>query len=212
MKTELIQFKERHHRSEYVSSRFKHYLKQKVVDIGCYQAPLRDLLTDCEYIGVDMAGDPDIKFNLDTTEPLPFQSHEFDCVLCIEVLEHLDNLHFVFNELIRISKQYIIISLPNCWRDARGKIERGKGAFLHYGLPLKKPSDRHKWFFNCQQVEEFFRYQADEHGLTIREFFVTEKPKSFLIRGIRKLFYQGQRYNNRYVNTVWIVYEKKEKK
>lgn len=156
MHTEFVHFKERAQRSEYVAQRFKYYLKNRVADIGCFQAPLRTLLADCEYTGVDVAGDPDIKLNLDSVDPLPFKENEFDAVLCIEVLEHLDNLHVVFDELVRISKRYVIVSLPNCWRDARRKIEKGSGDFLHYGLPVEKPLDRHKWFFNCQQAEAFF--------------------------------------------------------
>lgn len=209
MQTELVHFKERHQRSEYVANRFIKYLKNKVADIGCFNAPLRDLLPDCSYVGVDVAGTPDIQLDLDSKVPLPFQDGEFDCVVCIEVLEHLDNLHFVFDELIRISKKHVIISLPNCWRDARRKIEKGSGDFLHYGLPTEKPIDRHKWFFNCQQAEAFMKYQAKKHDLVILENFVTEKPKSFIVRILRKLIYPGQKYINRYANTVWIVYEKK---
>ncbi|WP_305909996.1 methyltransferase domain-containing protein [Methylomarinum sp. Ch1-1] len=210
MQTEFVHFKERHQRSEFVAKRFERYLTQRVADIGCFQAPLRTLLQNCDYVGVDMAGDPDIQLNLDCLKSLPFQDNEFNCVLCIEVLEHLDNLHLLFDELIRISQRYIIISLPNCWRDARRKIEKGSGDFLHYGLPVEKPADRHKWFFNCQQAENFFTYQADKHRLNIVEKFVTEKPKSLWIRAIRKLMYPGQKYNNRYANTVWVVYEKEQ--
>lgn len=211
MHTELIHFQVREQRSKFVARRFQQYLKNRVADIGCFQAPLRTLLPDCDYTGVDVAGNPDIQLNLDSKDPMPFSTNEFDCVLCIEVLEHLDNLHFVFDELIRISNRYIIISLPNCWRDARRKIEKGSGEFMHYGLPMEKPNDRHKWFFNYQQAEDFLTYQAVKHHLNIIELFATEKPKSALVKAIRKLIYPGQKYNNRYTNTVWVVYEKKER-
>ncbi len=208
MHTEFVHFKERHLRSEYVAERFKNYLKKRVADIGCFKAPLRSILTECDYVGVDVAGEPDIHFNLDSPETLPFDDNAFNAVLCIEVLEHLDHLHFIFDELVRISGEYIIVSLPNCWRDARGKIEKGKGDFLHYGLPLQKPTDRHKWFFNSQQAEDFLIYQADRHHLKICEFFLTEKPSFFPIRLYRKIRYPGKRYSNRYSNTVWVVYQK----
>lgn len=208
MHTEYIHFKERSQRSEFVAQRFKQYLQKRVADIGCFKAPLRSLLKNCEYVGVDVAGDPDIQLNLDTQDPLPFNDNEFNTVLCIEVLEHLDNLHFVFDELIRVSSEYIVVSLPNCWRDARRKIEKGSGDFLHYGLPAQKPIDRHKWFFNCQQAEEFLLNQADKHQLKIVELFVTEKPSFPLLRLFRKLRYPGQKYQNRYTNTVWVVYQK----
>lgn len=211
MHTETIHFKQRKHRSEYVAQRFKTYLTNKVADIGCFEAPLRNLLSDCNYTGVDIVGNPDIVLNLDSKDPLPFNDNTFDSVLCIEVLEHLDNLHIVFDELIRISNKTIIVSLPNCWRDARRKIEKGSGDFLHYGLPVEKPLDRHKWFFNCQQAEVFFTQQAQKHNLNIVELFVTEKPKAWFIKVIRKLLFPAQKYNNRYAHTVWVVYEKKQK-
>lgn len=208
MHTEFVYFKERQQRSEFVAQRFKQYFHNRVADIGCFRAPLRTLLNNCEYLGVDVAGDPDIQLNLDSQEPLPFKDNEFNTVLCIEVLEHLDHLHFVFDELVRISNEYIIVSLPNCWRDARGKIEKGSGDFLHYGLPVQKPLDRHKWFFNCQQAEAFIMSQAERHGLKVMEFFVTEKPGFPLLRFLRKLRYPGQKYQNRYAHTVWVVYQK----
>jgi hypothetical protein len=210
MKTEYIGFKKREQRSQYVAKRFQHYLTDKVADIGCFQAPLRSLLSNCDYTGVDVAGSPDIKMNLDTPASLPFQSGEFNTVLCIEVLEHLDNLHHIFDELIRISNRYIIISLPNCWRDARQKIERGTGGFLHYGLPTEKPLDRHKWFFNTEQAIDFFSYQSQKHKLDIVDLFLTEKPKPALIRWLRVLRYPGIKYNNRYSHTVWVVFEKQK--
>ncbi len=210
MHTELIYFQVREQRSEFVANRFENYLTERVADIGCFEAPLRKLLKNCDYTGVDMAGNPDIVLNLDSPEPLPFDINSFNCVLCIEVLEHLDNLHHVFSELVRVSNRYIIVSLPNCWRDARRKIEKGSGDFMHYGLPGEAPVDRHKWFFNYQQAENFLTYQADKYDLKLVELFATEKPKSAIIMAARKLLYPGSKYNNRYANTIWAVYEKNQ--
>lgn len=73
-----------------------------------------------------MVGTPDIKFNLDTTTSLPFEVNEFNCVSCVEVLEHLDNLHFIFDELIRISKQYLLFLclIVGVMHELRSKKER----------------------------------------------------------------------------------------
>lgn len=209
MNNEIVAFTGRQSRSEFVAVRFEKYLVGSILDVGCFEAPLRTLLSGCKYIGIDVAGLPDIQLNLDSGEKLPFDDAEFDCSLCIEVLEHLDNLHFVFTELVRVSSRYVLVSLPNCWRDARVKIEKGEGDFLHYGLPFEKPLDRHKWFFNVQQAQGFFEYQATKHNLKIVESFLTEKPKFPLIRFFRKLRFPGNKYDNRYANTAWVVFEKK---
>lgn len=43
----------------------------------------------------------------------PFQDNEFDVVTCIDVLEHVKDYHKFLDELLRISKDYVLISTPN---------------------------------------------------------------------------------------------------
>lgn len=206
--TEFVAFPKRRSRSEYVASRFSKYFLTSLLDVGCYEAPLRTLLSDVQYTGVDFVGDPDIQINLEQVERLPFDDNHFDTVICIEVLEHLVNLHKLFDELIRVSGRYIIISLPNCWRDARVKIEKGRGSFAHYGLPIDNPNDRHKWFFNFEEALHFATSKAQSNQLKLIEVFATEKPKSNLVRLARKVRYPGIKYMNRYCGTLWAVFEK----
>lgn len=206
--TEYAAFPKRHSRSEFVAKRFNDYFSNTLLDVGCYEAPLRTLLSNLNYTGIDFVGNPDIQANLEQIDQLPFENNTFDTVICIEVLEHLVNLHHMFDELVRVSNQYIIISLPNCWRDARVKIEKGRGSFAHYGLPVDKPNDRHKWFFNIEEALNFVTHKAQTHQLTLKEVFATEKPKASFIRQLRKLRYPGIRYMNRYCGTLWAIYEK----
>jgi SAM-dependent methyltransferase len=208
MKIESASFNTRTARSEYVSNRFAPILRGDILDVGCFEAPLRDLLKDCKYFGVDIAGRPNLQLNIDSAEPLPFPDNSRDCVLCIEVLEHLENLHHVFDELVRISRQYILVSLPNCWRDARQPIARGRGHFAHYGLPLQKPQDRHRWFFSHTEAREFLEHQASRHHLNLVEMFATEPHRSPLLRLLRKARFPGDRYLNRYAQTTWALFSK----
>ena len=83
------------------------------MDVGCYEAPLRDFLPKGVYTGVDMAGNPDIVINLDSGDDLPFPDEAYETVISIETLEHLENVHQIFHEICRVSGKYIIISLPN---------------------------------------------------------------------------------------------------
>jgi hypothetical protein len=206
--TELATFRERRERSAYVARRFAPYLRDSVLDVGCYDAPLRGLLPGVRYTGIDIVGSPDIRMNLDTREPLPFADGAYRAVLCIEVLEHLDNLHFMFDELARVSAENLIVSLPNCWRDGRRPIERGKGHFAHYGLPPEAPVDRHKWFFSYEEGRDFIAARSARHGLEIVEMFGTEQHRNALLRAARRALYPGVRYLNRYAQTVWAVMRK----
>ena len=117
--TVYVVFSSRESRSTFVATRFAEYLGESVLDVGCFDAPLRTLLGSSVYTGVDMAGKPDIQLHLEKAARLPFGDRTFRAVLCIDVLEHLDNLHAVFGELVRVAKQYVIISLPNFLRTLR---------------------------------------------------------------------------------------------
>lgn len=205
---ELATFAKRAERSEFVARRFASYLQESLLDVGCYDAPLRTLLTHLKYTGVDFAGSPDLIVDLDRDERLPFDDASFHCVCCIEVLEHLESLHRMVDELVRVSRRYVIVSLPNCWRDARRPIERGKGEFAHYGLPPERPNDRHRWFFSFSQGREFLRGVGVRHSLRMVELFGTEQHRHPAIRWARRIRYPRDAYMNRYAQTVWAVLEK----
>ena len=70
MKTEYLAFPARADRTRYIAKRFDAYLRESVLDVGCFEAPLRDLLTEAKYTGVDMVGNPDIVLNLEQCELL----------------------------------------------------------------------------------------------------------------------------------------------
>lgn len=200
-------FRTRTARSQYVFDRFRELLKGRVLDVGCDEAPLRELLSDESYFGIDVAGRPDRIVNLEQTDALPFEDHSFACVLCIEVLEHLNNLHTIFHELFRVSSRDVIISLPNCWCGARQKLERGRGNISHYGLPVEAPADRHKWFFNTTQALEFFE-SAAPGTFSLTDLRVVEKPRAAVMKTFRHLRYASAAYNNRYAHTVFAVYRR----
>lgn len=60
-----------------------------------------------------------INFSVQNAENLnKFKDKQFDLVICCEVLEHVKNYNKSLKELKRISKKYILISVPNepIWR------------------------------------------------------------------------------------------------
>lgn len=44
---------------------------------------------------------------------LPYEDNSFDLVLCTEVMEHLDEPDKVLSEIVRVSKKYCLLSVPN---------------------------------------------------------------------------------------------------
>jgi SAM-dependent methyltransferase len=207
MVTDLVRFRDREERARYILTHFGKYFGRSVLDMGCDAAPLRKLVTDVEYTGVDISGTPDIFLDVAALDRLPFDDSSFDCVICADFLEHIDDLHAAFSEVLRVSRKYVIVSWPNCWAVARVPIQRGYGRFKHYGLPVEKPPDRHKWFFSFSQARHFVQEHIGTNGdFEIAEERLTEKPKFVLFRAARHLRYPNLvRYANRYVHTYWTV-------
>ena len=180
MLVEFGHFPERTLRSKYIAQRFQKYIQGKVLDVGCDKAVLKSLVPGIDYTGVDVEGTPDLILNLEEIDELPFSTSEFECVVCADVLEHLDNLHFVFGELVRVCGGHLIFSLPNNWANARRAIERGYGQIGHYGLQIQKPVDRHKWFFNLQEAIHFIEGQPQKFPVKVVECFAMERPRPTL--------------------------------
>jgi SAM-dependent methyltransferase len=211
MQTERIRFETRQDRPRFISKRFSSALSGRVLDVGCDRAVLREFVGVERYIGIDLSDDADIRQNLMLDGHLPFDDAEWDAVVCLDVLEHLEKLHEVLGELVRVARRHVVVSLPNNWCGARGRLSRGHGAIGKYGLPLDAPVDRHRWFFSLLQARKFFIGQAERHGLEIEELVALEAPRTALVRGLRHVRYlKENHYLNLYAHTLVCVYRKLE--
>ena len=188
----MVEYTDRESRQKFIAEKFGDYLKGSVLNIG--GGGDKVLLNYCqpnEYIELDMCGEPDLLIDLDKEYPLPIENNRFDTIICTEVLEHLDEFHRVFEELLRISSSNIIISLPNAlmtFRDylkgTKYKGNAGEGGVevgyytKFYGLPLNKPTDRHRWFFSYTEASKFFNNNANKFGYKILDEFSANKTSS----------------------------------
>jgi len=206
---EYVTFHTRDERMQFVAQRFRERLCGRVLDVGCDVGNLKSYLPGVEYLGVDVSPRADRQLDLERLDRLPFDDASFDCVACIEVLEHLDNLHTVWREIVRVARHSVIISWHNCWVNARRPLTRGYGGFSHYGLPFERPLDRHKWFFSLEQAADFVGASCADMPIALAEAFATEKPRPAALRWLRRLRYPSQiRYLNRYAHTLWTVFDK----
>lgn len=98
----------------------------KILDVGCGEGfTLSMLKKKCigkNIKGIDYSVDainigknlfPDIDLCVGNIYKLPYKSNSFDLVMCLEVLEHLENPDKALEEIIRISKKYCLFSVPN---------------------------------------------------------------------------------------------------
>jgi len=201
--TSYVRFETRQDRPRFLAQRYPEVFRGRVLDVGCDKAVLRELCAPERYVGIDFSPEADVKQDLMADGRLPFPERSFDGVVCSDVLEHLENLHQVFGELVRVTRDHLLVTLPNNWNSARRQLLRGKGSVAHYGLPLEKPVDRHRWFFSFSEAEAFLRGQSERHALRLVELRALEKPRPLVVRTARRiLFPRPERYRNLYSHTL----------
>lgn len=201
----------------YIWEKYLKILKGNVLDVGADECYLKEHLSNNEnYIGIGLNSDKiDLKIDLEK-QSLPYEDNSFDVVLCCDVLEHLDNIHEIFDELCRVSKKYVIISLPNphgvFWSYMKQGNYNEHQHLKFYGLSAEKPEDRHKWFFSTEEAKRFIQYRAKKNNMEIVQIDVegSSPPK---IGVIEKLIFNFlfRKYSNLlsnpnlYTGTLWAV-------
>ena len=179
----------------------------RLLDVGCGDAQLRKYFGSEYYTGIDITTAADHRLNLDSVAKLPFGDREFDATLCIETLEHLESPQLVTNEIFRVTKNNVLISLPNSWRDARIPIRKGYGTIAHYGSPYNLNGlDRHRWFFNATQGISFLHSLAPS-DFSI-ELLIVEPQRNRVIRSLRRLLNKKDQYLNKYAQNVYALYRR----
>lgn len=97
-----------------------------ILDVGCGEGFTLNRLRK-RNIGKDLIGIDTLKTAIDlgkkqyphlnlkegSAYKIPFKDNAFDLVMCLEVLEHLENPTLALKELVRVSRKNIIISVPN---------------------------------------------------------------------------------------------------
>lgn len=97
-----------------------------ILDVGCGEGFILNELT-LKHVGQKIEGVDNSKTALSLGKKLfprlslkyadiyhlPYQNNSFDLVVCLEVLEHLKNPEKALDEILRVSKGSVIISVPN---------------------------------------------------------------------------------------------------
>ena len=99
---------------------------ESILDVGCGEGFTLDRLQN-EAIGKDLEGVdfldtaihlgrkqfPHFTFKQGNIYALPYKADSFDLLICSEVLEHLEHPDEALKELYRVTKKYVIFSVPN---------------------------------------------------------------------------------------------------
>lgn len=214
-----FRYKARQDKFKYVWLKYQPILEGNILDVGADECYLRDYLpADTNYWGIGLGGSPDQQVNLEEGV-LPFADNSYDCVMCLDVLEHLESAHAVFDELCRVSSRYVIVSLPNAWAGILNHVLFGDSSpnqhIKYYGMPPEPQLDRHRWFMSYEEGEHFVRERARINGFSTIQVDAhlsadTSKLKVKLLHGVVRT---GLRFTKADPNiflagTMWAVLEK----
>ena len=112
---------------------------KSILDVGCGEGfTLSQLKKETSFQkleGVDAVKEsitvgkklhPDLPLKLGDIYDLDYKDNSFDILLCTEVLEHLAKPADALKELIRVSKKYVLVTVPNEPWFTISRILRGK--------------------------------------------------------------------------------------
>jgi SAM-dependent methyltransferase len=213
--TSLV-FTNREEKSRYVWLKYQPILEGEILDVGADRGGLKQYLpSGVVYRTAGLELDHDVKVDLE--EPLPLETRSFDCVLCLDVLEHVDSLHRLFDELCRVSRRYVVISLPNPWssflRNLRDGCYRPEQPLKYYFLPTDPPEDRHKWFFAASEAKRFIRERGARNGfrvVQIDQMGLTGLKRKLESKILRLFVHPSIQVDDLLCETVWGVLERDE--
>lgn len=163
---------------------------------------------------VDIQGDCDLKVNLDSLSRLPFSDGEYEVACAFDVLEHLENFHLMNEELLRVARRFVLISLPNSPTEIARNLRPAKpdaardpsqGALSkYYGIPLRRPEDRHRWWMYFNDVIRYYYYIAKVKNLEL-EFWT---PRLNIKKRLFRSVFGGHMYYNFFCPVIWIKLSK----
>jgi ubiquinone/menaquinone biosynthesis C-methylase UbiE len=108
-----------------------------ILDVGCGEGYTTKEINDnylCVITGIDVSKTiirkakelhPEIAFTVGSAYRLPYPDNSYDLVIATEMLEHLQSPETAIIEMKRVSKKYVMITVPNepLWRI--GNMARG---------------------------------------------------------------------------------------
>ncbi|MDA7599520.1 class I SAM-dependent methyltransferase [Alphaproteobacteria bacterium] len=190
----------------------------KILNIGSGgEEFLKKALPAAKIFDVDICGKADLLVDLETVEQFDFQDGDFDLAIALDLLEHIENFHAMLKEMFRCTNGHVLISLPNpatsfirIFRNQKRatNVQSEQGFYeKFYGLPLDKPTDRHKWFFTIDDVRALFEHHVSEGNIDNVQYFSGHSWTP--VRCILRAALGKRLYYNLFLPNIWILATKR---
>ena len=154
-----------------------------LLDLGARDQFLKKFIpSDVKYTGVDrfQNNNDNLIINLDNN----FEEirEKYDVIAALDVIEHLDEPLAFYENCKKYSKKLLLINFPNqAYYEVRlNFLLRGK-LTNKFHFSGKSNDDRHRWFTNYQNVQEFIKQNKDPNSkIEIIKIFKTRNKLFFL--------------------------------
>lgn len=162
-------------RVEFASRILRELEIRSVLDVGCRESELSDHLPkDIVYAGADLFQNSRSRVTYvgDITSATIPQS--YDAVVALDILEHVESPSKLFDRLMAVSGQYLLVSFPNCY-DLKSRLRFLSGGPLggKYVFQEQEPLDRHRWLMNRDEIVNWYNAKAAKHDLTVQVLDMT---------------------------------------
>ena len=182
-----------YNRNEFVANKLGNLNGEKILDIGCRDEVFKKYLKGkFDYYGIDYDPNDECykenRLNYNLEKGLPDLSAKFDIINALDVLEHLENIHEIFNQLFKKSNNTISIALPNMgyYKFRLNFLFRGEISGK-YTFHNKKINDRHRWLPNYVSIIDFINSNVDKNWSFKKYEFGAERKSNFISYYIEKL-------------------------
>ena len=201
-------------RNTFVAKKLGNLNGESILDIGCRDMVLKTHLKGSfEYTGLDFNNPNDQNkytkiLNHNLENGLPDNLEKFDIINALDVLEHLENIHSVFNALFDNSKNKIVIALPNmAYYKFRLNFLLTGILSKKYLFSEKKIGDRHRWIPNYYSINSFIKENTPSNWDAKFFYFVAERKRNFIFYYLEKFL--SKFFPNLFIYETILIFTKK---
>ena len=154
-----------------------------LLDLGARDQFLKKFIpSDIKYTGVDRFQNNNDNLIINLDDNFEKIGEKYDVIAALDVIEHLDEPLAFYENCKKCSKKLLLINFPNqAYYEIRlNFLLRGK-LTNKFHFSGKSNDDRHRWFTNYQNVQEFIKQNKDPNSkIEIIKIFKTRNKLFFL--------------------------------
>ncbi|WP_435149216.1 hypothetical protein [Candidatus Pelagibacter bacterium nBUS_32] len=177
-------------RNQFIAKKLGKLNGETILDIGCRDKIFKNYIEgNYKYIGIDYNPNEEnteyINHNLELG--LPLNLGKINIINAADVLEHIENIHTIFNDCFNIADKKISIALPNmAYYKFRIKFAFSGEISDKYIFRQQKVIDRHRWLPTYYNNLKFVKKNIPTNWKVTHYNFIFQRRRNFILYFIEK--------------------------